>query len=795
MAKNYQHVLALVYAVKEINENPHILPNLTLGLNIYDRYGAGWTYYATMKLFSSEQSFIPNYKRVIHNNLISVIGALYPETSLHMTNILGIYKIPQFMYGSAPLVTHNTENLPFYQMVPNEYYQAKGITQLLLHFRWIWVGVIAKDSENGERFVRMLLAHFSLHSICVAFIKTIRTIYFAGLFDILIPLLKIYPCLNNNANALVIYEDHVFYLRALLYLPQIAGLEGPKGKVWIMTAQMDLMALSFQRNWDIQTLHGALSFTIHSNEVLEFQHFLQTRNHFLIEEDGFLRDFWKEAFECGFLNPGDSREAGNSCTGAEKLESLPGTFFEMNMTGHSYSIYNAVYAVAHALQNMQLHQPNKRGPMTGSRAFSKNQQSWQLHYFLKRISFNNTVGDKIHFNWNGELVTGFDIVNWITFPNQSFHRKKVGWLDAHSLADKTLKIHDNAISWHNSFNQTLPISVCTESCYPGYFKRNQEGNASCCYDCMPCPQGEIANQNDMDRCFKCPEDQYPSKNQDSCIPKIIRFLSYEEPLGISLSSSGLSLSLVTLLVLGTFLKHHETPIVKANNRNLTYTLLISLLICFLCVLLFLGQPKKTTCLLRQITFAVVFTVAVSCILAKTITVVMAFMATKPGSRARKWMGKRMANSIILGCSLIQAGICSAWLSTSPPFPETDMGSLPEEIVLRCNEGSVAMFYCVLGYMGFLAIVSFTVAFLARKLPDRFNEAKFITFSMLVFCSVWLCFVPTYLSFNGKYLVAVEIFSILVSGAGLLGFIFSPKCYIIVLKPELNNREHFMKRKR
>ncbi|XP_078234882.1 vomeronasal type-2 receptor 26-like [Pogona vitticeps] len=795
MAKNYQHVLALVYAVKEINENPHILPNLTLGFNIYDRYGAGWTYYATMKLFSSEQSFIPNYKRVIHNNLISVIGALYPETSLHMANILGIYKIPQFMYGSAPLVTHNTENLPFYQMVPNEYYQAKGITQLLLHFCWIWVGVIAKDNENGERFVRMLLAHFSLHSICVAFIKTIRTIYFAGLFDILIPLLKIYSCLNNNANALVIYEDHVFYLRALLYLPQIAGLEGPKGKVWIMTAQMDLMALSFQRNWDIQTLHGALSFTIHSSEVLEFQHFLQTRNHFLIEEDGFLRDFWKEAFECGFLNPGDSREAGNSCTGAEKLESLPGTFFEMNMTGHSYSIYNAVYAVAHALQNMQLHQPNKRRPMNGARAFSKNQQSWQLHYFLKRFSFNNTVGDKIHFNWNGELVTGFDIVNWITFPNQSFHRKKVGRLDTHDLAEKTLKIHDNAISWHSSFNQALPISVCTESCYPGYFKRNQEGNASCCYDCIPCPQGEIANQNDMDSCFKCPEDQYPSKNQDSCIPKIIRFLSYEEPLGISLSSSGLSLSLVTLLVLGTFLKHHETPIVKANNRNLTYTLLISLLICFLCVLLFLGQPKKTTCLLRQITFAIVFTVAVSCILAKTITVVMAFMATKPGSRARKWMGKRLANSIILGCSLIQAGICSAWLSTSPPFPEADMGSLPEEIVLRCNEGSVAMFYCVLGYMGFLAIVSFTVAFLARKLPDRFNEAKFITFSMLVFCSVWLCFVPTYLSFNGKYLVAVEIFSILVSGAGLLGFIFSPKCYIIVLKPELNNREHFIKRKR
>ncbi|OCT96495.1 hypothetical protein XELAEV_18008699mg [Xenopus laevis] len=336
------------------------------------------------------------------------------------------------------------------------------------------------------------------------------------------------------------------------------------------------------------------------------------------------------------------------------------------------------------------------------------------------------------------------------------------------------------------YRHQVPRSQCSDNCLPGFRKATKATTQSCCYDCVSCLEGEISNITDSEKCLRCLDLEWPNEKRTQCFARVEEFISYSNDV-ISFLVATLSILFfpITLLILGVFISYRDTSIVKANNKSLSFNLLVSIKLSFLSVFLFLGRPVDITCMLRNITFGITFSIAVSSLLAKTIMVCVAFKATKPGSSWRKWVGVKLSNSVVLFCSSIQIIICMTWLAISPPFQELDLHTYPGTIIIQCNEGSAIGFYSVIGYMGLLAAVSFVLAFLARTLPDSFNEAKYITFSMLLFCSVWITMIPAYLSIKGKNTVCVEIFAILTSTAGLLGCIFLPKCYTILLRPERN----------
>ncbi|XP_062978017.1 vomeronasal type-2 receptor 26-like [Elgaria multicarinata webbii] len=779
---SYLQILLFLIAIHEINRNPSLLPNITLGYDVFENYfDASRTSDALLDLLSPGQANIPNYSCGRRNHLLAVLEGANLENSNQIGTILSIYKFPQVSYGLASQDDHDKGQFPLpYRMVPKEDPPYLGIVKLLLHFNWTWISLLAQKNENGEKFIKALTPVLLTSGICVAFSKTISELT-AFFFKMVVDVQDITSLLvQHRVNTFVYYGGQSHSMIDLIYLKkQLANIVNPMvGKIHIITT---LQAITLATSvLEIHHYHGSLSFAIQNKKTTNYENF----NTFF----SLVKQFGEEAFNCSYRKHVLSVKSQETCRETEKLEIPNQDLIERILSGDDYNVYKTIQFVAYAA-HVAYSRSKWRRAAGGDRLEHQKLQAWQLHPFLRNVQLYNTSMDGVYLDENGDLAADFDIVNWVTFSNNSFNRLKVGSIQREAGSEFKFTIDQDAIVWPIGINQTIPRSRCTESCRPGYAKVIREGEPVCCYACMSCAEGTISTQEDARNCSMCPEEQHPKKDRDQCIPKIINFLSYEKPLGIILTSFALFLSLTTGLVLGIFIKHLETPIVKANNRDLSYILLVSILLSFMSSFLFIGRPRKGTCLLRQITFSIIFSVAVSSLLAKTITVVLAFLATKPGNRVRRWLGKCLTNAIVISCSSVQVVICTIWLGVSPPFSDSDMHSQPGQIILQCNQGSVAMFYAALGYMGFLAAICFTVAFLARKLPGSFNEAKLITFSMLVFCSVWVSFVPAYLSTKGKYMVAVQVFSMLASSAGLLGCIFLPKCYIILLRPELNTKEH------
>ncbi|KAI9538778.1 hypothetical protein NQZ68_012431 [Dissostichus eleginoides] len=534
---------------------------------------------------------------------------------------------------------------------------------------------------------------------------------------------------------------------------------------------------------------GVLGVAIRSSKIPGFENYLRSLHPTLRPDDDFLREFWEMEFGC---SPGATQSQASlmkaslpPCSGRESLEEVQNHFTDTSQLRVAYNVYLAVYAAAHALHSL-LSCPN-RDSSSGRNSSCSSSKQIKPFESLNKVNVTTPQGEMFYFE-GADIPAKYDLVNWQNTPEGSLKLVLIGRVDGFDI-----NLNESAIEWNSGSNQ-VPVSVCSESCPPGTRKANRKGKPLCCFDCIPCAEGEISNETGSLLCERCPSEFWSNVEQTACIPRQLDFLSFNETLGITLTTAAVSGAAVTTAVFVLFLYYRQTPVVRANNSELSFLLLLSLKLCFLCSLVFIGRPSVWTCRFQQAAFGISFVLCVSCLLVKTLVVLAVFRSARPGAGAlMKWFGPGQQRGSVCLFTSIQIIICATWLSLSPPVPQRDLGFQGSKVTLECAMSSVVGFSLVLGYIGLLACTCLLLAFFTRKLPDNFNEAKLITFSMLIFCAVWIAFVPAYVSSPGKYVVAVEIFAILASSYGLLLCIFAPKCFIIILKPEKNTKKHLMAR--
>uniref|UniRef100_A0A671PS02 Extracellular calcium-sensing receptor-like n=1 Tax=Sinocyclocheilus anshuiensis TaxID=1608454 RepID=A0A671PS02_9TELE len=757
--REFKFAQTLIFAIEEINNNTQLLPGVSLGYKIYDSCGS-----IAQAIFSG-MALMNGYEETLSDTSCSrppAVNAIVGESNSSPTIALASLKCSGFFFlqishfATCACLSNRKRFASFFRTIPSDYYQSRALAQLVKHFGWTWVGTVRSRSDYGNNGIAAFEEAAKQVGICIEYSETIlRT-------DPQEQFLKTLEVIKKGTAkvvlAFVALRDF-FPLVNVIAQHNITGIQWVGSESWITSR-------TIAETKEYSFLSGAVGFAIANAKLVGLREFLVNVHPDQEPNNELLKEFWEIAFQCSFRI-----SSNGGCTGSEKLAELQNEYTDVSELRIANKVYTAVYAIAHTLHNIL-----KDFKSSNSSKVERPTPQKVLEY-MRDVRFTVKTGEDIFFDASGDPVARYDLVNWQPAGNGGLQFKHVGVYDSSLPSEKHLQVNQENVLWAGNSGQ-LPVSVCSETCPPGTRKAVQKGRPVCCYDCIACAEGEISNGTDSSDCFPCDLEYWSNESKDRCVLKMVEFLSYTEIMGMVLCIFSFIGVLLTAMVSFLFYLHKETPIVRANNSELSFLLLFSLSLCFLCSLTFIGRPTEWSCMLRHTAFGITFVLCISCVLGKTIVVLMAFRATLPGSNVMKWFGPLQQRLSVVSLTLIQVIICVIWLTISPPFPYMNLSYYREKIILECNLGSALGFWAVLGYTGMLSILCFVLAFLARKLPDNFNEAKFITFSMLIFCAVWLTFIPAYVSSPGKFTVAVEIFAILASSFGLLFCIFAPKCYII-----------------
>ncbi|KAM3930898.1 G-protein coupled receptor family C group 6 member A-like [Leptodactylus fuscus] len=808
--------LAMIYAIEDIN-NSTLLPGITLGYEIYDSCSDGLkATQATLRIISNSVSMnssadcnstelIPNIK--------AVVGEIYSEITTVVSKILSLHLIPQISPASSAVTLFDRLRFPsLLCTVPNDKHQTEAMVTLIRRYGWNWVGMIASDDDYGRSASSSLSLLFKRYGICTAFSKTIQA--YVDHPDLATTVKDITDELINSSTNVVIVFVKGPIVRKIFH--RAIGLN--ISKIWIASDSWAYSneVLSIENIEKIGTIIGV---NFISESVTGFSQYLQNLKP---SQKGATNEFIQKYKELRFGCTKEYREYINCVNSSSKdcvfdqsmlLKSSKAChnnvtnvytenddFLVQNIEWSTvYSTSLAVTAIAKAIRNIVC----KHDTCQKNNTFTP-------RMLLEEIKSGNYSFNGMTFNFQ---PAGYENPNFLLFhseykksPTFTLSDLEIQLLWAANLLRITVQSSEGArfflsglfqLSAVNFIKLTctdciihflqIPFSNCSKTCKPGRYKKHSE--ITCCYECVPCAEGYYAPENDMTGCLKCLDTEYSINGSSQCKNRTKEYFYWSNPFAITLMTFS-SIGFLVVSVIGIlFAKYMDTPAVKAAGGYCTYILNISLLVSLAGSVLFIGEPLEIICKIRQPLFGISFTIVISCILVKSLRIILAFESGNRGKRVMASAIKPIA--IIIFLTVIQLAICTIWLMLKSPSVST-IRKIPELLILQCDEGSYLAFGIMLGYIGLLALICFLLAYKGRKLPEKYNEARCITFSMLVYMFVWILFIPIYMNnTSSAYLSAVQIIAILGSNYGVIGCHLLPTCYIILFKSKRNTRECYL----
>ena len=244
-------------------------------------------------------------------------------------------------------------------------------------------------------------------------------------------------------------------------------------------------------------------------------------------------------------------------------------------------------------------------------------------------------------------------------------------------------------------------------------------------------------------CVDCHDGWWPTPDKQSCYRLPQRYIAWSSPYAVApcvMACLGIAL---TSVVMATFVRHIDTPVVRAAGRELCFLLLSGFLLCFSMTFVLLARPAVWSCAAARLGIGLGFAVTYSALLTKTNRIARIFAAARRSAQRPAFISPRSQLLITALLVAVQLAISAVWFALEPPSVRlTHPGGARHQTVRKCGMDDLSLLYS-LSYNMLLVCVCTLYAVKTRHIPENFNESKFIGFTMYTTCIIWLAFIPIY----------------------------------------------------